>query len=200
VTFVLLGLTKCTKFSFVHVASQEDIDELRREYEVYFQFLAEEKDAEPTLPEMATLAPEMFSDDSDDLGMEVEAKMSPEQLSVALGLHSSLPFMFMSMRHRTGANAWDSPNLFAPNASGLVPFQLLWSQLSGLHSLVRNIFTSSDKHFQTCPSMLIADEVGLGKTILALSLVAILNQRLYCQEKNLRDSSTLFCKFVVGCS
>lgn len=122
-----------------------------------------------------------------DLGMEVEEKLNPEVLSNRIGFRNGLAHQFNRHRHKAGLSIWDYPPLFReigsedPNFS---PLRLHWHQLAGVHSVARNIFSQTPRqpHFT---GMLIADEVGLGKTLLALSIIGFLNQVFSLQERKL---------------
>jgi TATA-binding protein-associated factor len=173
-----IELVKAVKFSLSETATPEDIAQLQAEYTQYF---SEEGTSVNSLPDQIPLDSHEFDVENTDLGMEIEAKMSPDTLAQNIGLKGGLPLMFYPHRHKSGANVWDSPKLFDKKDS-LLDSKLLWSQLSGLHSVLRNCFTSDPK-VKDQSSMLIADEVGLGKTTLALSIIATLNQFIAQQKE-----------------
>jgi TATA-binding protein-associated factor len=118
---------------------------------------------------------------SDELGMEGEARLSPRALAKALGFVDKLPYQFNNTRHMTGLNPWDQPESFqAPTQ--LNPLKLHWHQLAGVHSMARNIFTSEAT--QSMRGILVADEVGLGKTALSVAFIAFVNQVKVIQDRN----------------
>lgn len=122
-----------------------------------------------------------------DLGVEEEMGMDPPTIAARLGfVFKQLPLQFNTHRHQHGITPWDDPaRVFKqkPLPKEIVPLELHWHQLAGLHSILRNTFSPTpDPHFPA--SMLISDEVGLGKTTLCLSMIAALNQYIHLQRKS----------------
>jgi TATA-binding protein-associated factor len=114
-----------------------------------------------------------------DPGIEVETSLTYATLANNLGFIDGCPVLFNTHRHRAGLTPWDQAHatLFQLPAANdnpdLEPFRLLWSQLAGIHSMVRTFFTSKPDQ-DRCLGMLVADEVGLGKTFQAAGLIAFL--------------------------
>lgn len=112
-----------------------------------------------------------------DTGTEVEALLSDEVIADNLGFVNKIPLLFNAHRHMDGHNCWANPEAFEFNVKALPPWikkiELHWHQLAGMHAIVRAIFTPEPlpKH---CTGVLIADEVGLGKTYQAATVVASL--------------------------
>lgn len=84
--------------------------------------------------------------------------------------------------HEGGLTAWDAAGQFlaglAPTQSNLpagwLPQSLSWSQLVGLCAIVDRIFSPT---IGPCPQgILLADEVGLGKTGHVIAAIAFVNQ------------------------
>jgi hypothetical protein len=162
-----------TRDMIAGLATEEDIEDLRRLYQDLFQSSSERALVE--LPDPNSL---MFDDaiPSDmDLGVEYEVKLDSKTLWTRLGFEGGIPFQFNSHRHKTGALAWDNLSMFSDaNSSDLEKLQLHWHQLCAVHAIVRKTFTdqaSSDG----CTGLLIADEVGLGKTAVSIAVIAFLN-------------------------
>lgn len=111
--------------------------------------------------------------------MEVEANMQASNFIYRFGFKSGLPIQFNTLRHTSGISPWDDPTPFAqdPIPDDLVNFNLHWHQLAGVHSIVRSIFTEKPDATHTT-GVLIGDEVGLGKTAQAVTLIAFLNQSI----------------------
>lgn len=97
--------------------------------------------------------------DGADPGVEIEAGMSPEQLSQNLGLKEQLPWLFNT--HREDIN------------KGNIPLSLHWHQLAGAHAIIRKTFSATPDP-NGCTGLLVSDDVGLGKTFLAGAVIAIL--------------------------
>lgn len=115
-----------------------------------------------------------------DLGVEEEFPLDSNSLAGALGFNKLLPFQFNGTRHPTGLNAWSSPEEFK-NVNHLIPLSLHWHQLAGIHSIIRNTFTTQPDSTH-CTGMLIADEVGLGKTAMVVATIATLNHFFWIQN------------------
>lgn len=170
---------------YERLATEEDILELLQVYNEYFQPV--EDDVRLHITDSSD--PVIHLDDivTSDLGSEVEAKMSYSDLAGNLGFtHHTLPHQFNHLRHQTGITAWEEPQVFEASGTGsqcLVPLKLHWHQLSGVHSIIRRSFTSAPTPSH-CTGTLECDEVGLGKTTLALTVVAFLNQAVALQKKN----------------
>lgn len=106
--------------------------------------------------------------------------MSYEQLCSSLGLDTSgRPFLFAKVRHTEGLTAWtkEGAAAFKQFTKGKTPAGLFkeirmhWHQLSGAHAVLRKLF-SPEKDPSNVPGMLVADEVGLGKSFLSILLTA----------------------------
>jgi hypothetical protein len=64
----------------------------------------------------------------------------------------------------------------------MTPFVPHWHQLAGAHAIIRKVF-ASESNKDACTGMLIADDVGLGKTCLATLVIAFLADAVLCQRK-----------------
>ncbi|THU81192.1 hypothetical protein K435DRAFT_809279 [Dendrothele bispora CBS 962.96] len=162
------------------LANDADITYLRNLYMQYFE--SDDDSSQPPITEShePEIPLEYILDG--DLGMEEEAKMDPATLSQRLGFKNHLPYQFNSLWHCAGATPWDSPDIFErPDSNDLTPLRLHWHQEAGVHSILRSVFAETPQT-PTCTGMLIAGEVGLGKTALCLSTIAALNQLLRLQE------------------
>lgn len=133
--------------------------------------------------------PTRFQDASKglDLGIDEESGMDPDALAFKLGfVKDRLPLQFNRQRHRMGLTAWANPSDFEDASQGenLAPLALHWHQLAGVHSIIRNTFTTSLRNDMNIGSgMLICDEVGLGKTTMVISTIAFLNQVLSSERR-----------------
>lgn len=171
------------------LASEGDVAEIITLYVDFFSSPAVE-DSVSLDDQHATLGIQLGEKEgtSTDLGVEVEAVLSPETLASSLGFSKErLPILFNHYRHRAGLSAWDPANeaLFNPDAAAnspdMVPIALHWHQLAGLHAVIRMNFDSKpvlDKPF----GCLIADAVGLGTTFLSATIIAFLSDVVTCQS------------------
>jgi TATA-binding protein-associated factor len=127
-------------------------------------------------------------DDNSDPGVEIESSMPPDELARNLGFPDGLPVLFNKYRHIDGLSPWDpnSAHLFddddaAQDNEDMVPFVPHWHQLAGTHATFRKIFSPTpDK--DACTGMLIADDVGLGKTCQAALIIAALADAVQLQK------------------
>jgi hypothetical protein len=125
--------------------------------------------------------------DNSDPGVEIESSMSPTMLAKNLGFPRGLPLLFNRYRSRDGLSPWDSDcaHLFdddaAHNNEDMIPFVPHWHQLAGTHAIFRKVF-SSKQNKDACTGMLIADDVGLGKTCQATMVIAALADAVQLQN------------------
>ncbi|KAJ3963543.1 P-loop containing nucleoside triphosphate hydrolase protein, partial [Lentinula raphanica] len=115
--------------------------------------------------------------------MEEEYSLGTSVLAQNLGfIRDALPYQFNQHRHQEGLTAWDQS--FETSASKLSPLSLHWHQLAAVHSIARRSFS---KEPDTLPrGTLICDEVGLGKTTLAIAVGAFLNQLISIQDSDIK--------------
>jgi hypothetical protein len=177
---------KANAEAFKGLASEEDIIEFMHVYTEYFSLDDDDDDDSPPIDAEPNISFGLGeASDGGDLGMEFECKLGPNALADRLGfLKYRLPHQFNQHRHRS-LTAWDRPDLFNENPvpDSLTNLNLHWHQLSGVHSMVRNVFTP-DANPDHCTGMLICDEVGLGKTALTIAFIAFLSQCALLQETN----------------
>jgi len=122
-----------------------------------------------------------------DPGVEVESSLSREILASNLDFRNELPLLFNSIRHKGGLSPWSHPEAFK-NSSGddpdLEPLTLFWHQLAGVHAIIRmNFHPTNDS--SRCNGTLIADEVGLGKTFQAATVIVALADLVIRQQQKI---------------
>lgn len=157
--------------------SEEDLSELERTYHEYFA--GEDAEDEPVVPEVdgPYSATVMRESGSEDLGIDEELAMDPKALASRLGfIKGGLPAQFNTTRYHLGWTPWSEP-LVEKQTAQTSPLVLHWHQLAGVHSVIRNAFTPEPEAGH-CKGTLICDEVGLGKTALAITIMAFLCQCL----------------------
>ncbi|EAU81754.1 hypothetical protein CC1G_13117 [Coprinopsis cinerea okayama7 len=170
--------------SLAQLATANDVAELLDLYDSLFG------EATDSAPELAggSLSGVRFGQPADgaDPGVEVESGMTPAQLFHNLDFDGGTPFLFNKERHRDGLNPWDVDfdSIRSDTPSTLEPLKLHWHQGAGVHSIVRHIF-----HKKPSPShpsgILLADDVGIGKTIQSSATVAFLANLALRQERGL---------------
>ncbi|KAF5309269.1 hypothetical protein D9611_015099 [Ephemerocybe angulata] len=167
-------LTLITKQALQALASHEDVSDLGHLYDTYFSDDAvddsiarerhcggEVKFAEPV--------------SGADHGVEIEAGMTPEQKRYNLGFHNGLPLMFNDKRHDMGITLWEYKACHEDGKADamLENLTLHEHQIDGIHAIVRKIFTT-EPSTREYTGILIADGVGLGKTLQAIGVIAFL--------------------------
>ena len=132
-----------------------------------------------------------------DTGVQNEAGMSPKKLAFELGFLNDIPLLFQNDRRVDGLNEWANPEAFeqsnASNASMLTPLELHWHQLAGVHAIIRTCFTK-DPSPTHCTGVLIADEVGLGKTYQAATVIAFLADAALRQKAAIQTMPPILSK------
>ncbi|KAF5347355.1 hypothetical protein D9756_010004 [Leucocoprinus leucothites] len=171
------GYCKVSAQALRDLATQEDVADLLNTYHEYFEANEEEEDETP-IPASRPSSGETVDDTGDDFGMEEEAHMTPLSLSNRLGLKGGLLPLFNQYRHRSGISPWEDEDAFDFPPNETIPLhldrlRLHWHQLAGIHSIIRSIFTTKATEEHTT-GVLIADEVGLGKTIQSVSVMGLL--------------------------
>ena len=133
------------------------------------------------------LGPLEKSANSGDTGVEYEAQMTPTQLGENLGFVQGIPLLFNDLRRTDGLNPWKSPEAFTKTSENL-PFlmnlDLHWHQLVGVHAIIRKCFAKQPSP-DLCTGVLISDEVGLGKTYQAATVIAFLADAAMRQKATL---------------
>jgi hypothetical protein len=162
------------------LASEDDVADLSRLYQDLFELPDDSVPIELPDPEALKFGDAVAPDA--DLGVEMETKLNPSQLSTLLGFVDAIPFQLNRYRHKGGLLRWDKPEAFANEDSpDLVRVQLHWHQLCAIHAIVRNVFTAKPIE-ESVPGILIADEVGLGKTAVAITTIAFLSYSRWLGE------------------
>ena len=190
--FKLQGISKATKILLSELSTKEDIADVLCLYHDFSNQsnIADAVSLEDQQPSLHVKFGE-YDDDSDP-GVENESSMSPDMLADNLGFPGGLPLLFNKYRHRGGLSPWDSEtvHLFDDDAAqddeDMIPFMPHWHQLAGTHAIFRKVFNlEQDK--SACTGMLIADDVGLGKTCQASMVIAALADAIQLQQdgKNL---------------
>lgn len=118
--------------------------------------------------------------------MEVESNMKLSTFTYQFGFPTGLPAQFNAHRHRSGITPWDDPTPFKedPVPVCLDKLTLHWHQLAGVHSMIRSLFTK-EKDATHTTGVLVGDEVGLGKTAQAITLIAFLNQSILGHNRHI---------------
>ncbi|RDB15031.1 Protein CHROMATIN REMODELING 5 [Hypsizygus marmoreus] len=171
-------MTKVDTQMLQSLASEEDVADILN---LYTDFFNVPSDSAPLQEQQCTIGIQFGERvDGADPGTEYESTVPPNDLARNLGFVNGLPFLFNTYRHRGGLSAWDPANadLFEGSNAALNPemdrILLHWHQLCGVHSMIRMTFTATSAPDRCC-GVLIADDVGLGKTFQAATTIAFLS-------------------------
>jgi TATA-binding protein-associated factor len=160
----------------LQLAKQEDVLALSRIFETYFSDFREENAG---ALDLLSLNDVEYKDvvDEDDLGVAYESSLETNQVCINLGIKDGVPALFNSWRHKSGATNWDDAHLFDNGESGLdesvEPLRLKRHQLDAIHAIFRALFP---KEPGLTGGVLLADQVGLGKSAVVMGVIAIFAQ------------------------
>lgn len=153
------------------------------------------------IPGVATeeIAQSFWGQEDDSIGVEIELEMSTQQLYSSLGVKKgqSLPgLMRAGYTKGHGRLVLDQPDISLRRAeqlqahyaqrdgrqlsSGWTPQNPMWHQLCGVHRLIRHLGESRPQN-GFCGGMLIADDVGLGKSLQVISFMLMVSYLIDCQ-------------------
>lgn len=189
--------SKVNSAALQRLATEEDVSDVLNLYHEYFEQDLEEEEEQPIsddLPEKQKL-----NDCGGDFGMEEEAKMTAVSLAIALGYRTGRPPSFNIIRDRSGLTPWDNSSEFPMTKlnsdalpDNLTKLSLHWHQLAGNHSIMRSILSPVADPSRIL-GMLVADEVGLGKTAQAIAVIAFFMQAIFLQQSK-RKYPPILCK------
>ncbi|KAG1784565.1 P-loop containing nucleoside triphosphate hydrolase protein [Suillus plorans] len=177
------GASRACRVKPVALAAAGDIDEIWALYVQLFEVVPGE-----------ALVPQMDLDDrnpsgqddwqrSDDLGVEGFSNMDDAQLNHLLQFPGGRPALFAEFRSQSGKCAWDkavSLDFIKGNAD-MQPLSLLWHQRVGVAALADKMWLKKENS-DGVPGVLVADEVGVGKTALMMGAIAMIIDAYWVQE------------------
>lgn len=202
-TKLLLALKKLTEKMRASLASEEDVAEVITLYQDLFR--NEEPVDYDNLNHQLGLDVD-FTGNEVDPGITVERNMSAEQLAADLGFVSGRPILFNAYRHCSGSlNAWQPTDTNTPerynkednNDTEMVPLNLHWHQLCGIHAIVRQTFSENPtKGFIGTGNF---DQVGIGKSYQALGYCGFLMDNVQRQNEEVELAPILRAYFFLCC-
>ncbi|KAI6111419.1 P-loop containing nucleoside triphosphate hydrolase protein [Pisolithus sp. B1] len=147
------GLSKYTRLMLEQLAKEDDVSDL----EAMYLRLANRADT--------------------DLGVEEESSLGQEKLEYLLCFPHGRPSLFNDATHHNGFTPWQDANTFQESPADLDPLKLRWHQLVGVKASIRMSFLAQPQlESKSGGGLLIADEVGLGKTAQQIAFNAFVNQ------------------------
>lgn len=173
-------MCKITSTALSSLAKQEDVTDV---INLYHEFFTTNQDEEVNSIVFQDRPPIKFGTAKGaDPGVESESTLSEDILAKNLGFTNGKPLLFNDSRHRAGLSLWTNPEAFE-NSTDVEPLKLFWHQLAGVHSIIRMNFHSTPSHTRV-NGTLVADEVGLGKTFQAATVVVFLSNLVSLQDLN----------------
>jgi hypothetical protein len=121
--------------------------------------------------------------DSPDLGVEKFNHLDDAQLNTLLQFPGGRPTLFAEFRSQTGLSAWDNDmsKAFIKENDDMRPLSLLWHQRVGIAAVIDKIWLPEQAPGEV-PGILVADEVGVGKTALTMGTIAFVIDAFWVQE------------------
>ena len=117
----------------------------------------------------------VFSEDTDDMGVSAFKDKTYEELSTLLGFPEGRPPLFSKFRSKDSTiNSWDDPDespRWTQGGEGLQPLALQWHQLCGVAAMVDKMFVQKQG---LGTNVCLGDDVGLGKSAQIMGYIAFL--------------------------
>lgn len=195
-------MCKVTNQALSSLSTETDVTDVIALYHEFFS-TNQEGEANSLVNESEVSISFGTGEKGEDPGVEIESTMHPDTLASNLGFIHQLPLLFNGLRHKGGLSPWSHPAIFdTSDKRDLEPLKLFWHQLAGVHAIIRMNFSTSEGNDSNCNGTLIADEVGLGKTFQAATVVVFLSDLVMRQDQKLPlpriiSSSSLkfFCRW-----
>jgi hypothetical protein len=110
---------------------------------------------------------------STDLGVDFYRNLDDTSLNHILNFPDGKPALFAGFRSKSRICSWDPKvsHLFVEGNEDMLPLSLLWHQRVGIAALVEKVWMKAESPGGV-PGVLIADEVGVGKTALIMGTIA----------------------------
>jgi hypothetical protein len=137
---------------------------------------------------------DQVTNEEGDMGVDEMKKKRVEELCTLLGFPDARPIIWNSYRAAGNAqNAWEvgdeaGRKKFDEGGEQMEPLCMLWHQLVGVASMAHKVFSAEER--QECFGILLADEVGVGKTAQVMGFIALL-QTIYQAEQKQKTRPAL---------
>ncbi|KAL0057974.1 hypothetical protein AAF712_015368 [Marasmius tenuissimus] len=179
------------------LATQQDVDELANLYEDLFAQDFDDEHAlsfDPDDPDSNTQ--DGNAGDADAIGIDAVGTLDEPVVHGLLGLVDGQEPLFNSLRHKGGLTTWDNPEEFTPDS--IEPNLCHLHQHNGALATLYSTTTTDPETKPVTSSMLIADEVGLGKTRLLAKIIAMFIRVVVSIERNIQLPPVLKDRFLEG--
>ncbi|KAG2029690.1 hypothetical protein BDR03DRAFT_1018074, partial [Suillus americanus] len=177
------GAQRARKIKTASLVAAGDVEEIWALYVQLFETEPGELDAPELQEDNEVSGRDAWNDTSDDLGVDGWREMDNDKLNHLLQFPGGKPALFTEFRSKMGLCAWDegSSSKFVKDNEDMEPLTLLWHQRVGVAAIVDKIWSASKTEAEV-PGILVADEVGVGKTALTMGFIAFVIDAFWVQE------------------
>ncbi|KAG2116291.1 hypothetical protein DEU56DRAFT_919270 [Suillus clintonianus] len=177
------GAQRARKVKSGSLVAAGDVEEIWALYVQMFETEPGQLEAPQDEEDIEDSGKAAWNDASEDLGVDGWREMDNDKLNHLLQFPGGKPVLFAEFHSKTGLCAWDaaSTSKFVEGNEDMEPLALLWHQRVGVAAMVDKIWSAS-KSDEEVPGMLIADEVGVGKTALTMGFIAFVIDAFWIQE------------------
>jgi SNF2 family DNA or RNA helicase len=197
----LTGPSKATREMFRMLATKENVMELEELYTELFLGQAGGEEPEDSLEVPKDISITMRDVSDEELGVEGVRSLDVKALEFQLGFQHARPLIFNAFRHIDGLNPWDHQQHFLAECQDhLDDIHLHWHQLCAILAIVQKTFPANRD--ESCTGVLVADEVGLGKTAVGMGFMAFMANAVMSRESKAQLPPCLgtlyFCEYLIA--
>jgi hypothetical protein len=177
------GAQRARKVKTASLVAAGDVEEIWALYVQLFETEPGQLEAVQDEDDIENSGKAAWLDESEDLGVDGWCEMDNDKLNHLLQFPGGKPALFAEFRSKTGLCAWneESASKFIEDNDDMEPLSLLWHQRVGVAAMVDKIWSATKSDVEV-PGILIADEVGVGKTALTMGFIAFVIDAFWVQE------------------
>ncbi|KAG2063203.1 hypothetical protein BDR04DRAFT_1164116, partial [Suillus decipiens] len=186
------GRARARKVKNLSLSAAGDVDLIWPAYVQLFQTIPPEP--EPPTDQADQETRDAVWDSSNDLGVDEFKNLNDVALNHLLQFPDGRPALFAEFRSKTRKCSWDNDASkdFVKSNSDMVPLSLLWHQRVGVAAIVDKIWQPAvSPPAVDVPGILIADEVGVGKTALVMGTIAFTIDAYWVEQIALGNAKDL---------
>ncbi|KAG1905166.1 P-loop containing nucleoside triphosphate hydrolase protein [Suillus fuscotomentosus] len=174
------GRTRASKVKNVSLSAAGDVDLIWPAYVQLYRTAPTEPDA-PAVDLDGEDRDAMW-EGSNDLGVDNFRSLDDTALNRLLNFPDGRPALFARFRSLSRKSAWDdgAEKEFVDGNPDMQPLSLLWHQRVGIASIVEKIWQKDQTN--AVPGILLADEVGVGKTAQVMGSIAFMIDQYWAHE------------------
>ncbi|KIJ64987.1 hypothetical protein HYDPIDRAFT_28327 [Hydnomerulius pinastri MD-312] len=182
------GRRRGTRVTGVHITDAADIEQIWALYMQLFQLQPSDMDPICIGDEDDPAGHAQWHEAAANIGVELFSNMDEATIHILLNFPGGRPTLFNEFRSLSDKSVWDESDgcatAFNASNSDMTSLSLLWHQCAGIAALAGKVFTDQPggPHPGRVPGVLIADEVGVGKTALVMGFIAFLIDVWYCSK------------------